>query len=143
MGTLVSFDECGVELRVSGQRETLFLGIGLTFGLLDEPVAFSTGGVPVHDIYPGECVYEMPLAMSDLPDAPRAPEWAPPIVRVDAYAADDCRSVRRVVEAVAPLVADLELSLRDGASAYPVALAERNPCEVLSGDLPRRHRIDL
>lgn len=131
VGTLVAFDECGVDVEVSGQRDSEFISIGVGFGYLDEPIAFRAGGLPVHEVYPGACYYEMPLDLSMVPAAPPQPNWTQPVVRVDSLDSD-CGFARSVVEAVAPRVAALELTLRDGASAYPVALAERDPCEVLS-----------
>jgi hypothetical protein len=100
--------------------------------LVDQPVAFLVGGLPVYESYPGSCDYLLPLNLSLLPGAPPLRRPDQPFVRVGLIADQNCDFAQRLARAVAPAVESLRLPVRDALAAYPSVLAERDPCQVLS-----------
>ena len=91
------------------------------------PVTF-----PVYETYPGSCGYLLPLDLSLLPGAQPLRQLDQPFVRVGLTAENNCDFAQRLARAIAPTVESLRLPVRDGAAVYPDALAERDPCQVLS-----------
>jgi hypothetical protein len=55
-----------------------------------------------------------------------------PFVRVGLIADENCDFAQRLARAIAPTVESLRLPVRDAVAVYPSALAERDPCQVLS-----------
>jgi hypothetical protein len=53
-------------------------------------------------------------------------------VRVGLISDENCDFAQRLVRAIAPTVESLRLPVRDAVAVYPSALAERDPCQVLS-----------
>ena len=133
VGTLFALDECDVDIKVPDETERRYATIEVTLGPVDDSrVALRTGNFPVYETYPGSC---------DLPAAaePVAAAWCPapaqtrPTVRADrADLRRELRLPRRLARAIAPRVESLQLPIRDAVATYPAALAERDPCQVLS-----------
>jgi hypothetical protein len=141
VGTLFALDECDVDVKVPGETDRRYASIEV---ILDrhggQSVAFLAGGLPAYESFPGSCNYLLPLNLSLLPGAQplRSPDQ--PFVRIGLIGDEDCGFAQRLVRAVAPLLESLQLPVRDAVAAYPVALAERDPCQVLSvlgGELDR------
>ncbi|MFA4084462.1 hypothetical protein ONA92_22445 [Mycobacteroides salmoniphilum] len=115
----------------------------------DTSVAFQVGSVPVYDTG-SECEYEVPLGLERLPGAPASPTLQAVLTvsaylyGSDEYSDPDCRLAKQLVTAIAK---DLPTGLqpRSALSAYPIKLAERDPCEIL-GEYPGKARevsVDL
>ena len=100
--------------------------------LAGQPVAFMAGGLPVYESYPGSCDYLLPLNLSLLPGAQPLRQPDQPIVRVGLIAEENCEFAQRLARAIAPAVESSRLPVRDAVAVYPSALAERDPCQVLS-----------
>jgi hypothetical protein len=90
------------------------------------------GGLPVYETYPGSCDYLLPLNLSLLPGARPLRQPDQPFVRVGLIADENCDFAQRLARAIAPTVESLRLPVRDAVAVYPSALAERDPCQVLS-----------
>jgi hypothetical protein len=97
-----------------------------------QPVAFSAGGLPVYESYPGSCDYLLPLNLSLLPGAQPLRQPDQPFVRVGLIAAENCEFAQRLARAIAPAVESSRLPVRDAVAVYPSTLAERDPCQVLA-----------
>lgn len=132
VGTLFTFDECDVDIKAAGQaRRFVSVEVVLTRST-GSPVAFRAGGLPIYEVYSGSCDYLVPLELSRLPGAPPLRRPDQPFVRIGLIADQDCEFAQRLVRAVAPGLAALRLPVRDAVAAYPAALAERDPCQVLA-----------
>jgi hypothetical protein len=133
VGTLFALDECDIDVKVPGETDRRYASIEV---ILDrhggQSVAFLAGGLPAYESFPGSCNYLLPLNLSLLPGAQplRSPDQ--PFVRIGLIGDEDCGFAQRLVRAVAPRLESLQLPVRDAVAAYPVALAERDPCQVLS-----------
>jgi hypothetical protein len=133
VGTLFALDECDVDVKVPGEADRRYASIEV---ILDrhggQSVAFLAGAMPAYESFPGSCNYLLPLNLSLLPGAQplRSPDQ--PFVRIGLIGDEDCGFARRLVRAVAPRLESLQLPVRDAVATYPVALAERDPCQVLS-----------
>jgi hypothetical protein len=133
VGTLFALDECDVDIKVPGDADRRYIGIEVILNrLAGQPVAFLASGLPVYESYPGSCVYLLPLNLSLLPGAQPLRQPDQPFVRVGLIAEENCDFAQRLVRAIAPTVASLRLPVRDAVAVYPSALAERDPCQVLS-----------
>jgi hypothetical protein len=132
VGTLFAFDECDVDIKVSGESDRRYASIEVIFAHIGEPVAFLAGDLPVYESYPGSCDYLMPLNLSLLPGAQPLRIADQPFVQVGLIAESDCDLTQRLVRAIAPRVESLRLPVRDAVATYPAAIAERDPCQVLS-----------
>jgi hypothetical protein len=132
VGTLFALDECDVDVKVPGEADRRYASVEVILTAISVPVAFLAGGLPAYESFPGSCNYLLPLNLSLLLGAQplRTPDQ--PFVRVGLIGDEDCEFARRLVRAVAPRLESLQLPVRDAVSAYPVALAERDPCQVLS-----------
>jgi hypothetical protein len=133
VGTLFALDECDVDIKLPGEAKRRYASIEVIFNqLVGQHVAFLSGDLPVYETYPGSCDYLLPLNLSLLPGAQplRRPEQ--PFVRIGLIADENCEFAQRVTRAVAPVVESLRLPVRDAVATYPSALAERDPCQVLS-----------
>jgi hypothetical protein len=132
VGTLFAFDECDIDIKLPGETDRRYASIEVILARIIEPVAFLAGDLPVYETYSGTCDYLLPLNLLLLPGAQplRTPDQ--PFVRVGLIAEDNCAFAQRLVRAIAPLVESLQLPVRDAVATYPAALAERDPCQVLS-----------
>lgn len=97
--------------------------------------SFRVGDIPVYDLEDA-CEYQVPLMLERLPGAPRVPGLQP-VLSVSLYDATseyapdpDCGLSREVVTGIAKQLPS-GLTPRSALSAYPIKLAERDPCEIL------------
>jgi hypothetical protein len=133
VGTLYALDECDIDVKMPGRSIRRFVSVEVTLTrVTDTPVAFRAGGVPVYEAYPGSCDYVMPLDLSGLPGAHPLRKPDQPYLRIGLIAEDSCDFTRKVVQAIATRLASSPLPARDAVAQYPTALAERDPCQVLS-----------
>jgi len=133
VGTLFALDECDLDIKVPGEADRHYVSIEVIFyRLAGQSVAFLAGDLPVYETYPGSCGYLLPLNLSLLPGAQPLRQLDQPFVRVGLTAENNCDFAQRLARAIAPTVESLRLPVRDGAAVYPDALAERDPCQVLS-----------
>jgi hypothetical protein len=133
VGTLFALDECDFDIKVPGEANRRYASIEVILNrMAGQPVAFLAGGLPVYESYPGSCDYLLPLHLSLLPGAQPLRQLDQPFVRVGLIAEDNCEFAQRLARAVAPAVESSRLPVRDAVAAYPSALAERDPCQVLS-----------
>jgi hypothetical protein len=133
VGTLFAFDECDVDIKVPGEAQRRYASIEVIFNrMAGQPVAFLAGDLPVYENYPGSCDYLLPLNLSLLPGARPLRQPEQPFVRVGLIGDENCDLAQRLARAVAPVVASLRLPVRDAVAVYPSALAEHDPCQVLS-----------
>lgn len=122
VGTLFAFDECDLDVKVAGEAARWFLSIHLELARVDA----------VHETSPGSCEYLMPLPLSRLPGAHPLPGPEQPAVRIGLISQYNCVLVEKVVHAMEPRIASLQLPIRDAVGVYPAPLAERDPCQVQS-----------
>lgn len=120
VGTLFAFDECDVDVKVAGEAARWFISVQLELARVDA----------VHETSPGSCEYLMPLPLSRLPGAVPLPGPEQPAVRIGLISQHNCVLVEKVVHAIEPHIASLQLPIRDAVGAYPAPLAERDPCQV-------------
>jgi hypothetical protein len=132
LATFFAFDECDVDIKVTGAPAPSFASVELTMtsqpGI---PVAVRAGDTPIYRSYPGSCEYLVPLQLDKLPGARPLRKPQQPFVRVGLIGADDCGIALRITDAIAQRLLTAPPPARDGAAVYPSALAERDPCEVL------------
>jgi hypothetical protein len=122
VGTLFAFDECDLDVKVAGEAERWFLSVQLELASVDA----------VHETSPGSCEYLMPLPLSRLPGAHPLPGPEQPAVRIGLISQHNCVLVEKVVHAMEPRIASLQLPIRDAVGVYPAPLAERDPCQAQS-----------
>ena len=142
-GTLFAFDECDVAVKVAGRATQEYLSVEVA---LDRPTgqpAFSAAGLPVHETSPGSCEFLLPLGLSRLPGAPALTSDNQPVVKAGVSGGGDCALARRTITAVAEWLDTRPPPARDAVAAYPVRLAEQDPCEVLSVDGGQIARWDI
>jgi hypothetical protein len=132
VGTLYAFDECDVEVKMAGDAAARFISLQLTLGQVAEPPALRAGGVPVYETAKDSCEFLIPVDLSRLPGAQRLRKPDQPFLQVSLIGAQDCAVTKKVVSAIAERVTAGPLPPRDAAAVYPIPLAERDPCEVLS-----------
>jgi hypothetical protein len=144
VGTLFALDECDVDIKVPGETRRRYASIEVIFNrMAGQAVAFLAGDLPVYETYPGSCDYLLPLNLSLLPGAQPLRQPEQPFVRVGLIADENCDFAQRLVRAIAPVVASLRLPVRDAVAVYPSALAERDPCQVLSVMAAKVERWDV
>jgi hypothetical protein len=144
VGTLFALDECDVDIKVPGEAKRRYASIEVIFNrMAGQPVAFLSGDLPVYETYPGSCDYLLPLNLSLLPGAQPLRQPEQPFVRVGLIADENCDFAQRLARAIAPVVGSLRLPVRDAVAAYPSALAEHDPCQVLSVLGPEVERWDI
>jgi hypothetical protein len=132
IGTLFAFNECDLDVKVPGESARKFVSIELKMSRPGTAVAFRVGDTPVYQSYPDACHYLVPLDLSRLPGAHPLRKPEQPFVRVGGIAEEDCGIAQRIAQAVAERVTTAPLPPRDAVAAYPVVLAERDPCQVLA-----------
>jgi hypothetical protein len=132
VGTLFAFDECDIDIKVPGEADRRFVSVEVVLSRTGGEPAFRAGGLPVYETYPGSCDYLLPLELSRVPGARPLPNPDQPFLRIGLIAEDNCDFAQRLARAVAPRIESLRLPIRDAVAAYPVAMAERDPCQVLS-----------
>ena len=132
VGTLFAFNECDVDIKAPGETQRRYATIEVTLAPAGAPVALRTDGLPVHETYPGSCDYLLPLDLLRLPGAHPLPKPDQPFVRVGLISEQNCDFAQRLARAIAPRIQALQLPIRDAVATYPAALAERDPCQVLS-----------
>jgi hypothetical protein len=133
VGTLFALDECDMDIKMPGQSNRRFASIELTWTrVTGTPVAFRAGQAPVYAAFPGSCEYLLPLELSRLPGAQPLHKPDQPFLRIGLIAEENCDIAQRLVRAVAPRIESSQLPVRDAVATYPAALAERDPCQVLS-----------
>ena len=113
----------------------------------DTVAAFRVGSVPVYATGE-ECEYEIPLGLERLPGAPSSPALQAMLsVSAYLYGSDehsdpDCRVGKQVVTSIAKQVPS-GLQPRSALSAYPIKLAERDPCEILREYPGQAHEVSI
>jgi hypothetical protein len=133
VGTLFALDECDVDIKVPGEARRRYASIEVIFNrMAGQPVAFLAGDLPVYETYSGSCDYLVPLNLSLLPGAQPLRQPEQPFVRVGLIADENCDFAQRLARAIASVVESLRLPVRDAVAVYPSALAEHDPCQVLS-----------
>jgi hypothetical protein len=133
VGTLYAFDECDVDIKVPGDAKRRYASVEVILNrLVGQRVAFLAGGLPAYESYPGSCDYLLPLNLSLLPGAKPLRRPDQPFVRVGLITEENCDFAQRLARAIAPTVESLRLPVRDAVAVYPSALAERDPCQVVS-----------
>ncbi len=132
LSTLFALDECDAQVKLPGRPEPRFVTVQLDMTHTDGPVAFQVGGAPVYETAPGSCDFLTPLDLAQLPGAARLRKPDQPFLRIGLIGEPDCELTNKVAGAIAGWVTGAPLPPRDAAAVYPVALAERDPCEVLS-----------
>jgi hypothetical protein len=133
VGTLFALDECDIDIKVPGEADRRYASIEVILNrIAGQPVAFLLGDLPVYETYRGSCDYLLPLNLSQLPGARplRTPDQ--PFVRIGLIAEDNCNFAQGLVRAIAPRLESLQLPVRDAVGTFPVRLAERDPCQVMS-----------
>jgi hypothetical protein len=133
VGTLFAFDECDLDLKMSGASVRKFVAVELL--LSPNPgaaVVFRVGETPVYGNVPDSCDYMVPLDLARLPGARPLHKREQPFVKIDLIGEQDCAVAQRITRAVAERLSTTPLPARDAVAVYPSALAERDPCEVLS-----------
>jgi hypothetical protein len=133
VATLFAFNECDVDIKVPGAQARTLASVELM--MTSQPgtaVAVRAGASAIYQSYPGSCQYLAPLRLDTLPGARPLRKPEQPFVRVGLIGADDCGIALRITDAIAQRLLTAPLPARDAAAVYPSALAERDPCEVLS-----------
>jgi len=144
VGTLFALYECDVDIKVPGENHRRYASIEVIFSrIAGQPVAFLAGDLPVYETYPGSCDYLLPLNLSLLPGAQPLRQPEQPFVRVGLIADENCDFAQRLARAIAPVVESRRLPVRDAVAVYPSALAEHDPCQVLSAVASEVERWDV
>ncbi len=115
VGTMFAFNECDVDIKVAGDSARRYVSVEVELGTLDR----------------AECQYVAPLPLAHLPGAPPVPGPVQPVVRISPITDQSCAFADQVGRSAAPILDVNRPPIRDGVSAYPVVLAERDPCEIL------------
>ncbi len=131
---------CFGSIKVTGTANPSSIGLSLMLGdYSGEKPEFTIGGAPVFHTA-GTCLYEFPIALDKLPDAPRLKGAKVPALRVvvvdgsRSALAPNCKMAQPVIGLLAKL-SPADMPVRDALSAYPIKIAERDPCEIL-GEYP-------
>jgi hypothetical protein len=132
VGTLFAFNECDLDLKVPGETARKFISVEVKLSRPGSAVAFRVGDTPIYQSGRSSCQYLVPLDLSRLPGAHPMHKPEQPFIQVGGIAQEDCGVAMRVAQAVAQSVATAPLPPRDAVAAYPAALAERDPCQVLA-----------
>ncbi|TDZ80377.1 hypothetical protein DE4587_00228 [Mycobacteroides salmoniphilum] len=131
---------CFGSIKVTGTASPSSVGLSLMLGDYSrEKPEFTIDGVPVFHTA-GTCLYEFPIALDKLPDAPKLKGAKVPALRVvvvdgmRSALASNCKMAQPVIGVLAKLN-PADMPVRDALSAYPIKIAERDPCEIL-GEYP-------
>lgn len=134
------FPMCYASVKVTGDPG--LTEVSYAYSMQDKrdiPAAFVVGSVPVYETG-ADCEYEVPLGLERLPGAPSNPTMqamlsvSAYLYGSDEYSDPDCRLAKQVMTAIAKELPS-GLPARSALSAYPIKLAERDPCEIL-GEYP-------
>lgn len=115
VATMFAFDECDIDIKVAGESSRRYVSVDIDLATLDHAA----------------CQYVAPLLLTGLPGAPPLPGPVQPVVRITPITEQTCDFADTIGRSAGPLPAPTRPPIRDGAAAYPVALAERDPCEIL------------
>lgn len=142
------FQLCYASVKVTGDPG--LTEVSYEYSMQDKraaPESFRVGSVPVYETGE-ECEYEVPLELERLPGAPPSPTLqavlsvSAYLYGSDEYSDPDCRLAKQVVTAIAKQL-PAGLPARSALSAYPIKLAERDPCEIL-GEYPgKAHEVSI
>lgn len=131
---------CFGSIKVTGTAHPSSVGLSLMLGDYSrEKPEFTIGGAPVFHTA-GTCLYEFPIALDKLRDAPKLKGAKVPALRVvvvdgtRSALASNCKMAQPVIGLLAKLN-PADMPVRDALSAYPIKIAERDPCEIL-GEYP-------
>ncbi|MUM19719.1 hypothetical protein FZI91_21825 [Mycobacterium sp. CBMA271] len=135
---------CFGSIKVAGIANPSSVGLSLLWGdpSLDKP-EFTVGQTPVYHS-PGTCLFEFPIALDKLPNAPKLKGPRKPMLRVvvvdgsRSAMSTNCKVARPVINVLVAMN-PAELPVRDALGAYPIKIAERDPCEILA-EYPGRAR---
>lgn len=142
-GTLFEFDECDVAVKVPGRADPRYLSVDVAWERPTGAAAFTAAGQPVRETSPGSCEFLLPLDLAKLPGAPPLGGTAP-MVRTSVIGGGDCPLARRTITALADWLATAgPPPPRDAVAAYPIRLAEQDPCAVLSALGAQATRWDI
>jgi len=131
IGTLFELDECDAEIKMPDRPNFRLVTVELALTQTTAAPAFMAGNTAVYESAAGSCEYLIPLNLNRLPGAPRLRKPNQPYLRIGLIGEPDCGVTRKLVSAIAAAVPAAALPPRDAAAIYPVALADRDPCEVL------------
>lgn len=131
---------CFGSVKVAGSANPSSVGLSLMLGdySREEP-EFRLGGTPIYHTA-GTCVYEFPVALDKLPGAPKVAKVGTPALRVvvvdgsRSALGTNCKMAQPVIGVLAGM-SPADMPVRDALSAYPIKMAERDPCEIL-GEYP-------
>ncbi len=131
-GTLFAFDECDAAVKVPGRSAQEYLSVEVAWDRPTGQPAFTAAGLPVHETSSGSCEFLLPLGLAALPGAPALTSDNQPVVKTSVIGGGDCPLARRATTALAEWLDGRPLPARDAAAAYPIRLAEQDPCAVLA-----------
>lgn len=128
---------CNARWKIPGQKNHLFVSVRPDLeDVSHDVVAFRVGDTPVYSFEEGGCSFSVPIAIDKLSGAPAPPKRLKPVLAVlvtDPEGAK-CAMAQDILKS-AVAVSPTEYPVRSAVSAYPIPLAERDPCEIL-GDYP-------
>ncbi|WP_079700891.1 hypothetical protein [Mycobacteroides abscessus] len=131
---------CFGSIKVAGSANPSSVGLSLMLGDYSRAKPeFRVGDASVYHTA-GTCVFEFPVALGTLPDAPKLPRTGTPALRVvvvdgsRSELAPNCKMAQPVIGVLATMN-PADMPVRDALSAYPIKIAERDPCEIL-GEYP-------
>ncbi len=132
---------CFGSVKVAGSASPSSVGLSLILGDYSrEKPEFRVDGTPVFHTA-GTCLYEFPIALDKLPNAPKLTRGAgTPALRVVVVdgarsgLVPNCTMAQPVIGVLAKMN-PADMPVRDALSAYPIKIAERDPCEIL-GEYP-------
>ena len=131
-GTLFAFNECDAAVKVPGRAAQQYVSVEVAWERPAGQSAFTAAGLPVHETSPGSCEFLLPLGLAALPGAPPLTSANQPVVKTSVIGGGDCPLARRTTTAVAEWLGARPPPPRDAAAAYPIRLAEQDPCAVLA-----------
>jgi hypothetical protein len=115
VGTMFAFDECDVDIKVAGESARRYVSVWVGLDTLE----------------PSPCEFVGTLPLARLPGAPPLPGPVEPVVRITPITEQACDFADVIGRSAAPILDAKRPPIRDGAAAYPVVLAERDPCEIV------------
>lgn len=128
---------CFGSIKVTGTAGPSSVGLSLMLGEYSrEKPEFTVDETPVYHSA-GTCLYEFPIELGKLPKAPTLKGVRVPALRavvVDgtrSALAPNCKMAQPVIGVLAKL-SPADMPVRDALSAYPIKIAERDPCEILA-----------
>jgi hypothetical protein len=131
-GTLFAFDECDAAIKVPGRAAPEYLSVEVAWERPTGQPVFTAAGLPVHETSPGSCEFLLLLGLARLPGAPPLTSDNQPVVKTSVIGGGDCPLARRATTALADWLDSRPPPARDAVAAYPIRLAEADPCAVLA-----------